>query len=214
MIADLIQTRTNFNMSWEILCGGSKIAEAEAPFLPNMFLSEIRLPGAVRKLIFDPNDTSFGKSLADRLTFRVYDRDHVIGSIAGRTHMVKKFFGSYPYYEYMENGETCLVYEVGFGMKGLYLCFYKNDRLFCIVEKELTTVNFKDKYKCYLENEADLPVVAAFVIYYDVVSYGDFMDMAVYSRKKSVVNTHQKELKEKYDPAFIPRIKKMEGIYD
>ena len=101
MIADLIQTRTNFNMSWEILCGGSKIAEAEAPFLPNMFLSEIRLSGAVRKLIFDPNDMSFGKSLTDRLTFRVYDRDHVIGSIVGRTHMVKKFFGSYPYYEYM-----------------------------------------------------------------------------------------------------------------
>ncbi len=214
MIADIIQTKTNFNLSWNILCNGTVIADAEAPFMPNMFLSEIRLPGEIRKLIYDPSDTSYGKTLQDRLAFRVFDKDHYIGSIAGKTQMVKKFFGSYPYYEYQENGEIYQVYEVGFGMKGLYLCFYKDGHLICTVEKELTTVNFKDKYKCYLADDAYLTVVATFVIYYDTVSYGDIMDLAVYSKKKSVVNTYQKALKEKYDPEFIPRIKAMHGIYD
>lgn len=214
MIMDIIQTKTNFSLAWDMISRGEKIADAEAPFMPNMFLAEVRLPGDLRKLIFNPNDTSHGSSLKERLTFRVYDKDHEIGSIAGRTQKGKKLFGGYPYYEYIENGETYQVYEVGFGMKGLYLCFYKNDSLFCIVEKELTTVNFKDKYKCYMADDSHLSVVAAFVIYYDTVSYGDILDMAVYSRKKAVVNTYQKELKARFDPDFIPRIKAMEGMTD
>lgn len=212
MIMDIIQTKTNFNLAWDVISRGKKIADADAPFIPFMFLAEVRLPDDLRKLIFNPNDTSHGTSLRDRLTFRLYDKDHEIGSIAGRTQKVNKLFGSYPYYEYVENGETYLVYEVGFGMKGLYLCFYKNDSLFCIVEKELTTVNFKDKYKCYMTDDRYLSVVTAFVIYYDTVSYGDILDKAVYSRKKAVVNTYQKELKAKFDPNFIPKIKALEGI--
>ena len=214
MIMDIIQTKTNFSLAWDMISWGEKIADAEAPFMPNMFLAEVRLPGDLRKLIFNPNDTSHGSSLKERLTFRLYDKDHEIGSIAGRTQKGKKLFGSYPYYEYIENGETYLVYEVGFGMKGLYLCFYKNDSLFCIVEKELTTINFKDKYKCYMADDSHLSVVAAFVIYYDTVSYGDILDRAVYSRKKEVVNTYQKELKARFDSDFIPRIKAMEGMTD
>ena len=148
------------------------------------------------------------------MTFRVFDKDHYIGYIVGRTQKVKQFLGSYPYYEYVEDGVTYLVYEVGFGHKGLYLCFYRDNQLFCVVEKDLITVNFRDRYKCYLLESALVPVVATFVIYYDVVSYGDFMNIAVYSRSKSVVNTYQKELKKKFDPAFIPRIKAMDGISD
>lgn len=214
MIFDIVQTRTNFNMSWDILENGNKTADAEAPFMPNMFLAEVRPPFDLRKIINDPSDTSYGTSLTDRLTFRIFDKDHYVGHIVGRTQKVKQFLGSYPYYEYVDNGVTYLVYEVGFGHKGLYLCFYRNDQLFCVVEKELVTVNFKDKYTCYLAEPSLLTIVATFVIYYDVVSYGDFMDVAVYSRKKSVVNTYQKELKKKFDPTFIPKIKEMEGIAD
>ena len=214
MIFDIVQTKTSFDMHWAILDGEENLAEAESPFMPNMFLAEVRSPSSLRKLIYDPNNTSYGTSLTDRLTFRVFDKDHYIGYIVGRTQKVKQFLGSYPYYEYVEDGVTYLVYEVGFGHKGLYLCFYRDNQLFCVVEKDLITVNFRDRYKCYLLESALLPVVATFVIYYDVVSYGDFMNIAVYSRSKSVVNTYQKELKKKFDPAFIPRIKAMDGISD
>lgn len=214
MTIDLVQTRTNFSMFWEISDASGVIAEAEAPFMRNMFLAEVRTPDAIRKIIHNPNDTSFGKSITDRVTFRIYDQDHYIGHILGKTQKVNRFLGSYPYYEYVDNEETYCIYEVGFGSKGLYLCFYRGDELLCIVEKELVTVNYRDRYKGYFADKALLPIVTTFMIYYDVVSYGDFLDVAVFSRKKSVVNTFQKELKKKYDPNFVPRIKEMDGIID
>ncbi len=214
MICDIVQTKTNFDMKWTILSKGDNIAEAEAPFMPNMFIAEVRTSLGLRKIIHDPNDTSFGNSLTDRLTFRVFDKNHYIGHIVGRTQKVKQIFGSYPYYEYVDNGVTYLIYEVGFGQKGLYLCVYQDEQLLCIIEKELVTLNFRDKYKCYLSEPTLLPILVAFVIYYDAVNYGDFMNISAYSKSRSVVNTFQKELKEKYDPTFIPRIKAMHGIVD
>ena len=214
MIIDIIQTRTSFDMRWDIQTKKESIAEAEAPFMPNMFIAEVRTPAGLRKIIHDPSDTTYGTSLTDRLTFRIFDKEQYIGHIVGRTQKVKQFLGSYPYYEYMDNGVKYQVYEVGFGHKGLYLCFYRENQLFCIVEKDLVTVNFRDCYKCYLLEDSLLPIVATFVIYYDVVSYGDFMNVAVYSKRKNVVNTYQKELKSKFDPAFIDRIKALERVVD
>lgn len=214
MIVDINQTRTNFSMAWEVSHKDTKIAEVEAPFMPNIFIAEIRLSNAIRKLIYEPSNTSYGEKLEDRLAFRVFDKDHYIGFIVGKNKMVKKLFGSYPYYEYMENDVLYEIFEVGFGRKGLYLCFYRNNQLFCIVEKDITTVNYKDHYTCYLSDSADLPVVTAFVTYYDVTQYGDLFEVSLYSRKTAVVNTYQKELKAKFDPSFITRIKAMDGIID
>lgn len=211
MIVQINQTRTSFNMNWEILAGGEKIAEAEAPFLPNMFIAEIRNESFLRKLSFNPRDTSHGKSLAERMSFRVLDSNHEVGFIRGQNKMLKKLFASYPYYVYEDSGVTYSVYEVGFGNKGLYLCFYKDEELFCIVEKDLVTINYQDKYTAYLMDDTLLPIVGTFVIYYDVVSFGDFMEISVHSKKKSVVNTYQKELIAKYDETFIPKVKAMEN---
>lgn len=212
MIIEIHQTKTNFSMSWEISRRGKKIAEAEAPFMPNIFIAEVKIPDATRKLIYEPSNTSYGQSLVDRLAFRLFDKDHYIGYITGKNKIIKKLFASYPYYEYVENDALYQVYEVGFGRKGLFLCFYRDDRLFCIVEKELTTINHKDHYTCYLTNPEYLPVISSFVIYYDVTQYGDFFEITMYSKKTAVVNTYQKELKAKFDPNFIPKIKALEGI--
>ena len=207
MIFDIIQTKTSFNMEWRAQAGDVVIAQAEAPFMPNMFLAEVRCDGEIRKIINDPSDKSFGTSLIDRLTFRIYDADRYVGFIRGNTKRVKGFFASYPYYEYVDGDVTYTMYEVGFGSKGLYLCIYRDEELLAVVEKDLVTVNFADKYICYLSDESQALIVTTAVIYYDVVSYGDFMNIAVYSKKKSVVNTYQKELKAKFDASFIDKVK-------
>lgn len=214
MIVDVIQTKTNFDLEWDILCENKQIAKAQAPFLLGVFIAEIKYGENLRKLYYNPKNTTYGSSIVDRQTFRVFDHNKCIGSILGKNKMIKKFLASYPYYEYVDNGETYLVYEVGFGKKGLYLCFYKNDELICICEKDQVIVNYQDKYRCYFEDEQYLMIVATFVIYYDTIKYSDFMKISLFSRKETLVNTYQEELKAKFDPAFIPKIKAMHGIYD
>ena len=52
------------------------------------------------------------------------------------------------------------------------------------------------------------------IIRYDMLNHGDSFEIAVYSQKKKIVNTIQKELISKYDPEFISQIKMKDGIAD
>lgn len=210
MIVSVNQVKTGFDLSWEMLCRGRKIAEAEAPFLPDVFIAEIRRDGGLLKLVFDPEDTSFGTSLADRFSFRLYDERDYIGSFVGKTRKGKSLFSAISYYEIRFRGESYLGYETGFGHKGLYLCLYRGDELLGIIEKELVTENFRDRYQCYLADESTLDLALAFTLYYDTARFSDLGNLAVRARRKDVINTVQKEQREKFDPDFIPRIKAME----
>ena len=214
MIVNILQTKPNFEMEWKIQNGDEQVALAHSPFEKGCFQVFLKYQnGLSQRLYYNPSDTTWGSKIADRLSFKLFEKDDKIGHLVGKTKKTG-FLKAYAYYEYVHKGQCYYGYEVGFGKDGLYLCVYKDDRLIAIVDKQLRVVNFKDVYTAYIENDEDIEVVIPFVIYYDVTAYGDVMEIAVMSVHEKRVNTIQKELIEKYDASFISRIKARDGIIE
>ena len=215
MILNIQQTKSNFHMEWMVLDKNNELyAFVKAPFVVGKFQADVYFNDKTQySLYYNPYDASYGTKLKDKLSFKVLQDERVIGKILGQTKAVG-FLKSYPYYEFTFQNEHYYGYEVGFGSKGLYLCIYKGDQLIAIVDKALRVINYKDSYTAYLQNEQYAKVVVALVTYYDIVAYGDLMQIALLSVQERRVNTIQKELIAKYDPTFIPKIKAMEGIVD
>ena len=210
MIFTMKQEKTNFSMSWKVEEKGSTIAEIEAPFIRGQFIAEIRRGDKVQKLFFNPRDTRFGTGLEERMAFRIHEDNAPVGKMVGRTMRTGRLLGGYPYYEVDYRGEAYSGYEIGLGREGLYQCLYKGDQLIFTAEKALKTVNYQDHYEGYLLDRKDLDVALPFLVYYDVIEYGDLMEVSMGSVKKKVVHTVSKELKAKFDPDFIPKVTALE----
>lgn len=162
--------------------------------------------GMTRQFYFD---SGVGGSLKKRLSFKLYENGVRIGTFVGATK--GRFFSGYAYYELEYLGQIYAFYEVGMGTKGLYLFLYEGDRLLAAAEKDMAVKNHRDTYTLYLESAADFPLLSAALLYYDVVSYGDFMELSVRSTKRTIAITRNKELLAKYDPDFIACIRAMDG---
>ena len=207
MIFDLEQVNTNFDRSWFGVKDGHAFLVALSPFEKGRLRVKIDYPKDKHQVLcFDPLDTKEERMLSDRLSFKVYEEDERKGMIVGKTKSCKGFLQSYSYLALAYGEKNYYLYEVGFGHKGLYLCVYQEDHLIAIADKALVVKNYHDMYKIYAEDEANLQAILPLLLYYDLITHGDFMEVSLYSKKKKVVNTIQKELKEKYDPAFIERI--------
>lgn len=168
--------------------------------------------GEKHRLYYNPSDTSHGTSLIDRLTFKLFDGDNLIGTVVGQNKKVKGFLQSYPYRVLKTGNEEFFLYEVGFGSKGLFLCIYKGDELIAIADKDLIVINYQDKYTVYSESSEYASIIMTLIMHYDITAHGDMMEISLASVKKKKVNTIQKELIAKYDSSFIPKIKAYEGI--
>ena len=207
------QVKTNFNMAWEILDKDKRrYAYVDAPLKVGYFEADAFFRNhAPKKLYHNPSDKTFGNKLTERFNLKIFENgNEMVGSIVGSTQKIG-FLKSYVYYKIDFRGVEYSAYEVGFGAKGLYLCIYKDDRLIAIIDKKLRVINYKDSYTCYLENEEDADVVLTFAIYYDMTSYGDFLQVSALSVSEKRVVTLQKELIKKYDSEFIPRIIVQDG---
>lgn len=212
MIVDIEQLKTNFDMSWIAKTGSSVISRAEAPFIKGKFQVKIAVSAEEQlDLYYNPMDTTWGTKLSDRLSFKLFKGTELIGKIVGKTKKIG-LMKSYAYYEFLIGNDYYYGYEVGFGKAGLYFCIYHENNLIAIVEKMLRVVNYQDHYRVYMVSSDDLKIVFPFVVYYDVTSYGDIMEVAVKSVKVKYVKTIQKALIEKYNPDFIAKIKRMDGI--
>lgn len=202
-------------MEWTVTDKNNQLYSfVKAPFVVGKFQADVFCGNKTHyTLYYNPYDTSFGTKLQDKLSFKVLQEGRCLGRILGKTKAIG-FLKSYPYYEFTFNDEVYYGYEVGFGSKGLYLCIYKGDQLIAIVDKALRVINYKDSYTAYLLDEKWAVPVMTLVVYYDIVAYGDLMQIALLSVKERRVNTIQKDLIAKYDPTFIPQIKAIEGIVD
>lgn len=215
MILSIIQTKTNFDMQWEILDKTNEyIATAISPFTQGKY--EILLTYKDKRqeeqiLYFNPTDTTWGNKMVERMSFKILKNNEKIGHIVGQVQKTG-FLKGYPYYEIVYEGNLYYGYEVGFGKKGLYLCIYKGESLIAIVDKQLKVINYQDVYNIYFEDSMYIPVLLPFILYYDSTAYGDMMEVSLISIKTKQVITRQKELIAKYDPTFIPRIQKMDDI--
>ena len=213
MIFKIEQMRTNFNMVWMATKDSTNLCTAISPFEKGCLNIMMDYPnGEKHRLYYNPSDTSYGTSLIERLTFKLFDGDNLIGTVSGQNKKVKGFLQSYPFRILKLSHEEFFLYEVGFGNKGLYLCIYKGDELIAIADKDLTVINYQDKYTVYTEKAEYTPIIMTLIMYYDITAHGDMMEISLVSVKKKKVNTIQKELIAKYDSSFIAKIKANEGI--
>ena len=105
-------------------------------------------------------------------------------------------------------GREYTFYEVGKGHKGIYLYIWENENIVAISSKHTHSKHFGSEYDLYFENQAlPLELVLSINLCWDLMRYWPDDSSEVWY----TLNTWQKELKNKYDPDFIPRIKELDS---
>ena len=220
MILDIKQTQANFDMEYLVTKpDGERFADCYSPFEKGRFAVDIDYGDAEphQKMIYNPSDTTYGSRLRDRLSFKIFDdADELVGSIIGDTQKTG-FLKAIAYYNINIGGRSYRGYEVGLGEDGLYLCIYDdNDTMIATVKKKMNTVNYKDAYTAYIANgdstEEYVKAVLPFILYYDITVFADVMERSVATARQTFTNTAQREVREKFDPEFIARVKREDGV--
>jgi len=116
----------------------------------------------------------------------------------------------YDYFEYKFLDKTYIAYEIGLGPNEHYICIYNSDNTVAIIHKNDIKKNYRDAYTIFLSDQSDLMAISVFAMYFDCIRYPDHGKITGESYVDDSYLTVQKELNEKYDPTFIPRIKAME----
>lgn len=203
MIVRMEQTLSNLELAYMFTDSTGVICKALAPFQMGQFDMNIsHIDGSVHLFHFNPH---VGGSLKERFSFKLFENNVQVGTFVGASK--GRFFKGYTYYEIEFCGQQYSLYAVGMGGKGFYLCLYDGDRLIAMVDKDIVVKNHKDTYTLYLESKNDFKLLAAAILYYDVISYEDFMRLTVHSVKRSYVITRNEELLSKVDLNFIERVK-------
>ena len=212
MIFSISQVKTNFDMLWIADCKGKCVCVAKAPFEKGAFNIYLEYPDrADQHLYYNPDDRRYGDSMIDRHSFKLFSENQFLGKITTQNKKERGFLQSYSYTSMRIGDVNYFLYQVGLGKKGLYLCIYREDDLIAIVDKALTVKNFQDEYMVYTLSQEYAEVILPLVLYYDMTSYGDLMEVKLRSVKRERINTFQKALLAKYDPDFISRVKALDS---
>ncbi|MDR0949733.1 MAG: hypothetical protein LBM69_09485, partial [Lachnospiraceae bacterium] len=139
-------------------------------------------------------------------------RGIVLTNLAVADHEKQKYHYwavSHPDYDFQ-------AYEIGLGLKGIFLALKTGDSTLGVVSKATKSVNYKSKYTIYVESSTFVPFAVLMALYWDAAQYfysdasdeyGAFLGFHTeYHHFKS----KQQELRNKYDPSFILRIKEMD----
>jgi len=118
----------------------------------------------------------------------------------------------YSFFRVIYSDIEYLVYEIGMGNDKHYFNFYENDKLIGIIHKHDRVIDFKDTYTLYFEDKDTSILASVFTIFVDCGLYADVGKVSGGSDEAVAFFTPQKELKEKYDPTFIPRIKALHNM--
>ena len=226
MIVDIIQTKNSYMAAdmwaeWVAIHNGDMIARGVIPCGRNIvgqdgfngntgILIWIFGEGYDQELQVSPYRPA--ESFRERFTWRFYENRELIGTIKQKTQKVKGFLQNYVYTEFQYKYKTYKCYEVGLGRKGIYVCIYRDNELVDVIDKAMKTVNYLDKYTCYLLYEEDSRAVIAYAMYYDKLKYSHEDEEVTHSVRWHALNTISKELLAKYDPSFIDRVKELRGL--
>lgn len=114
----------------------------------------------------------------------------------------RHFFNGILYEKYCLSGEEYKAYEVGLGRKGIYLCVWAQDSIVAEISKDPVMKSFECSYEVYSDGTISEALLFLMCVYWDLTKY--------YPRgaanQRFVLNTWQKEMKNKYDPDFINRV--------
>ena len=215
MIVKIEEVRTPRLLTWFVkgIDSDESICIATCPVVSGEVNVEIGYDDNTfeQELRYNPNVSG---SLKERLLFKFYEKGNFISDVNFEYKKVKGFLQSYNYFSINYQGYKYSLYEVGFGSKGLYLCIYKDDELIATADKDLKVVNYKDTYTIYIKDRQYFRVCMPLIMHYEVTHNGNMTELAVRSVRRTKVNTVSKELRAKFDPEFIAKVKEMNNIRD
>lgn len=142
----------------------------------------------------------------------VIHEGRVIGRIYAGTIPLKKILFmtiGYDYFGIDFFDQKLKGYEIGLGENQHYISIYEKERTIAIIHKDDKIIDYKDTYTIYLEDESYLEAVCLFTVSFDCARYPDIGEVSGKNIDNDVYISIQKELNEKYDPTFIPRIRAM-----
>lgn len=156
------------------------------------------------------------EKLKKALTYVIYDETTRLGRISADIKNIKKFgpFGyGYNYYIIETENELYFAYEYGAGVKkGHYWSLYKQDNLVGMIEKIQETVNTYDQYIIYCEDQSIAFWLIFLALQIDNFKYSNYTNQmgAITTKERYDSRFMPKELKDKYNPDYIDRIRRLE----
>lgn len=140
-----------------------------------------------------------------------------IGSITQCLEVTKKILflkTGYEYYKVLNDQNRYLLFESGLGKNKHFYSLYLSGNVVGVIHKDDLVQNYKNTYTLYAISDSVMLVLLLCTIFLESTAYCDRSSAVGNMYDNTPYYTRQKELTEKYDPTFIPRIKAMDGITD
>lgn len=172
--------------------------------VPSVFEAYLNLTNAIIKISTD-----------DAAKSTITSNNQKIGEIHTRVEVTKKilFLPVGIEYNYIVlNGNEYKMYESGLGANQHYFSIYNGNNVVAVIHKDDRVVNFLNKYTLYAEKDEYMFVALICTMFLESTAFCDRTGGIGNSVVDSPYYTAQKELRNKYDPSFIPKIKALEGV--
>ncbi len=210
MIVDFLQTGRQPNPIFEGRIGAEVVVTAEGSTpSDDAFVS---FGDRIVELSSDPHRERMDGKVTTQVT-DLMESGRRVGYIYPDLVPKKKFlilsFG-YEYFQFHFEGKDFKVYEVGLGAGEHYFCVYRGEETTAIIHKADQKINYRDEYTIYALEPADLLALSVLNLYIDCILYPDHGEVCGEVVMDDSCITTQKELNDKYDPTFIPRIRAMD----
>lgn len=214
MYSTLVQTESSFfSASFELRKNAAVIASAHLK-------NSIAIDGTIEitmedtgtymmRLRYSKELGNIARNDEDRIhiPYEIYDADqHMIGDIAQK-QIKRGIFNRFEFFEMNYQNCTYQLYAIGLGKEGNKFPIYKDDIQIALIEKDCIVYNNLDEYRIYAIDDSSSFITFVFGLYIDVLMYGNRGEKMKESVQKTYNLSTNKELKSKYDPAFIERCK-------
>lgn len=143
--------------------------------------------------------------------------ENICGYINHKLEVTKKILFLPIGYEYDEieyNGRIFTIYESGLGANQHFFSLYENNCVVAVIHKDDRVINYLNTYTLYAENSVNMDMALIYAMFLESTAFCDRTAGLGYSDVNIPHYSAQKELRDKYDPSFIQRVKMNDGVMD
>lgn len=145
----------------------------------------------------------------------IYKEREKCGEINQKVEVTKKILFlpiGYEFNEISYDGKKYQMYESGLGANQHYFSIYEDKNTIAIIHKDDRVINYLNTYTVYAETDTATKLALICVMFLESTAFCDRTGGLGNGVVDSPYYTAQKALRERYDPTFIPQIKKAAGI--
>lgn len=169
-------------------------------------------------LIYNPNSVKNYKNIYEKHAFFAFNGEDYVGRIYKQIlNSPHKIEIQKMRYVFELSEKLYYAYDIAKGRKGHTLFIYEDEKAVAAITHPRTIVNYKDEYELYIDESCiDPKMVILLCIFWDVMEFesGDAQFASGPTIRTRIDWTIPKEIRERYDPEFIKRIKAMDGLVD